>query len=91
MSLSVITDVTDCGREDTWEFDGVRLEPNAAWASFAPTVPPQALTLDAIRRAVRNMHANSGRAPDRVVVSQAQLDAISDSMASDVTRTVAEE
>jgi hypothetical protein len=91
MGFDHTIEIDDRGRKDTWELDGVVLEPDQQWLSYAPQMPPAALSVASMRSAIRAIQASSGSAPDRVVCSPAQLDAINDMLAGDVTKTVCEE
>lgn len=88
--LSIVTNVEDRTRTDTYELDGVLLETDPRWAGYAPSLPPKALTIEAMRNAIRSIYSQIGQLPNRVVVSAAQLDALNDLLVEDVVRTVVE-
>ena len=75
-------------REIDW--DGIQLV-DARWAGYAPSAPPQVLSMDSLRKAMNAMYANSGRMPDRVVLSPAQMRMVADYLVRDVVASAEED
>lgn len=89
MAIIKTISVTTDARRERYELDGVELRGSRYPEGTLDRGKPLSMAL--LQDAIRQMKANCGRTPDFVAVSKAQLDAIEEAYAPEVTKTSEEE